>query len=389
MKNKLTGIIIGMLIGVITMGSVIYANPELLFNSVNIEVNGSKVAEKNQNYTLTDGTEVPFSIVYNGTTYLPFRKLGELMNKEIGWDAETETAYCFDTQSNPSGVAFLLSETSHQYKNHLDSLSSLITGYFGSSDNEYKTMMAGYLQEFNDILYDRNSTYNESKEHILKNTTNPDFIKTIEILDQMQIIANDAQKLTTNLCLSYDDEKYRSFFDLMSEISKKELKIQSLLSKYQSLFLNENISNVTIEKNNTTISNTEEIFLTYYIADKYMDTINKINDDSTDYIVAKHYENTTLMNVAKESVASSISSFEDCAKLLKEIKPQLENDADFISILIKTEKLKECAENVALLAPKLMQSYDENTNLKLSNNIQLAIEYYSEIEKELFEKVIL
>lgn len=61
-------------------------------NTVNIALNGQQVAAKGENYTLADGTQVPYSISYNGTTYLPIRKVGELLGQDIYWDQATGTA---------------------------------------------------------------------------------------------------------------------------------------------------------------------------------------------------------------------------------------------------------------------------------------------------------
>lgn len=61
-------------------------------NSINIKLNGIQVASANETFKLDNGTEVPFSILYEGTTYLPMRKLAELLGKDVGWDGDTRTA---------------------------------------------------------------------------------------------------------------------------------------------------------------------------------------------------------------------------------------------------------------------------------------------------------
>lgn len=236
MKKKLIGIIIGILIGTLLTTGVIFANPELLFNSVNIDVNGNTVAQKNQNYTLSNGSEVPFSIVYNGTTYLPFRKLGELMNKEISWDEKTETAYCYDKESNPSGIAFYLDEVSDYYKTHIEILLDIVNNRYNILGENNKSITAEYLQTFNDDLYICNTDYNESKEYILNTTNNSDFIECIELLDQIQRIANDSQKLATSLCISYDETKHQELYDLDHNTSVISRQVSSLLTKYQSIY---------------------------------------------------------------------------------------------------------------------------------------------------------
>lgn len=51
---------------------------EVLFNTVKLTVNGQKVEAD--------------TIAFNGTTYVPLRAIGEMLDKEVGWDQETQTA---------------------------------------------------------------------------------------------------------------------------------------------------------------------------------------------------------------------------------------------------------------------------------------------------------
>lgn len=59
-----------------------------VLNSVSITRNGGYVAVADENYALADGTEVPYSILYQGTTYLPVRKVAELIGKDVTWQGE-------------------------------------------------------------------------------------------------------------------------------------------------------------------------------------------------------------------------------------------------------------------------------------------------------------
>jgi len=92
MKNKLTGLLIGIIIGCFcTLGTIYADNLDVLLNSVKININGATLLNSNENYTLADGSEVPSSLIYGGTTYLPIRKLSELLGREIAWDGDTRT----------------------------------------------------------------------------------------------------------------------------------------------------------------------------------------------------------------------------------------------------------------------------------------------------------
>lgn len=98
MKKYLSGFIAGVLTMIIMLGSIsVFAGDgtqsiHVVLNKINIAVNGKIAAKTGDNYTLDSGKSVPFSILYDGTTYLPLRKVSELVGKDIGWDGQTSTA---------------------------------------------------------------------------------------------------------------------------------------------------------------------------------------------------------------------------------------------------------------------------------------------------------
>lgn len=96
--KRFQGFICGFLAAIVLTISlpVLAASIDVIFNPLNIVINGAKAADKGENYTLANGNEVPFSIVYKGTTYLPLRKLAELMGKDIVLDSETDTVHLND-----------------------------------------------------------------------------------------------------------------------------------------------------------------------------------------------------------------------------------------------------------------------------------------------------
>ena len=66
---------------------VTYKTIQVLYNDISLVVDGVPVTPKDAN-----GVEVePF--VYNGTTYLPVRAVGEAINKQVTWDGNTQTVY--------------------------------------------------------------------------------------------------------------------------------------------------------------------------------------------------------------------------------------------------------------------------------------------------------
>lgn len=96
--KRIQGFICGFLAAIVLLVSVpaLAASIDVIFNPLNIVINGVKAANKGENYTLVNGNEVPFSIVYKGTTYLPLRKISELMGKDLTLDSTTDTVHLND-----------------------------------------------------------------------------------------------------------------------------------------------------------------------------------------------------------------------------------------------------------------------------------------------------
>lgn len=86
MKKYFKGFIIGLLLATlltnVAMGGTVKKTIEVIYNSVNLTVNGEKVDADN--------------ILYNGTTYVPLRAISEMLGKEVGWNQATYTASIYD-----------------------------------------------------------------------------------------------------------------------------------------------------------------------------------------------------------------------------------------------------------------------------------------------------
>ena len=93
-SKSLKGFIVGFISAMVMLSSVyVYAQGlEVVLNKVNIAVNGIIVGPAGQNFKLDNGSSVPYSILYEGTTYLPIRKVAEVLGKEVTWDGTTNTA---------------------------------------------------------------------------------------------------------------------------------------------------------------------------------------------------------------------------------------------------------------------------------------------------------
>jgi hypothetical protein len=62
------------------------------FNKINISVNGTMTAVSGESFVRTTG-DVPYSILYKGTTYLPLAKVCEFVGKAVSWDGDTRTVF--------------------------------------------------------------------------------------------------------------------------------------------------------------------------------------------------------------------------------------------------------------------------------------------------------
>lgn len=104
MKNTLKGYLIGVLSTILLIGSVCYASSgtktiEAFYNNIKIYVDGVKIDPKDAN----GNTVEPF--IYNGTTYLPVRAIGEAIGKTVSWDGATQSVYIGE---KPGDVQYLM-----------------------------------------------------------------------------------------------------------------------------------------------------------------------------------------------------------------------------------------------------------------------------------------
>lgn len=99
MKKIIRGSVVSVLVMMLLFTTVYGANSQkidAILNALNISVNGEQIAKSGESYTLSNGTKVPYSISYAGTTYLPMKKVAELLNKNVEYVKETKTAKIMD-----------------------------------------------------------------------------------------------------------------------------------------------------------------------------------------------------------------------------------------------------------------------------------------------------
>ena len=59
----------------------------VVYNNIKIYVDGNRIDPKDANGNIVE----PF--IYNGTTYLPVRAIGEALGKDVSWDGDTQTVF--------------------------------------------------------------------------------------------------------------------------------------------------------------------------------------------------------------------------------------------------------------------------------------------------------
>lgn len=95
MKKRLQGLILGILIGTMLTSGIVFAKQisetiNAVYMNVKLVIDGEEITPKDANGNVVE----PF--IYNGTTYLPVRAIGEAFDKDVHWDGETATVYVGD-----------------------------------------------------------------------------------------------------------------------------------------------------------------------------------------------------------------------------------------------------------------------------------------------------
>lgn len=111
MKKDLKSMMLGCVIGAVAMGAMPVMGYDgtrtiqAVFKNIKICVDGAEMTPRD-----TAGKEVePF--IYNGTTYLPVRAVGEAVGKEVTYDGSTNTVYL-----GKSGVKSYLGQQIEAYQ---------------------------------------------------------------------------------------------------------------------------------------------------------------------------------------------------------------------------------------------------------------------------------
>lgn len=77
----------GMVTGTALAANTVYKNIRVQYCGIKLMVNGAPVTPKDAN----GSTVEPF--IYNGTTYLPVRAVGNALGQDVSWNGSTKTVY--------------------------------------------------------------------------------------------------------------------------------------------------------------------------------------------------------------------------------------------------------------------------------------------------------
>lgn len=96
--KRIQGFICGFLAAIVLLVSVpaLAETITTTFNVISIKINGEMVVKSGESFILANGNKVPYTIVYNGTTYLPLREMVRLVGKDLVFDGATSTADIVD-----------------------------------------------------------------------------------------------------------------------------------------------------------------------------------------------------------------------------------------------------------------------------------------------------
>ncbi|QUI20996.1 hypothetical protein HZI73_01205 [Vallitalea pronyensis] len=153
-KNR--RMIIAVLLICITYSGITFAysntNIEVLFNYINIKINGEKVDLDN--------------FIYENTTYVPLRKVSELLNKDVIWNDVTKTANIVEN-----------SNSSKAYYTEYDGFRNALITHINNNELDLEFIIKNITQEdititlkypyFDFAIYDENESeiYRHSKAY--------------------------------------------------------------------------------------------------------------------------------------------------------------------------------------------------------------------------------
>ena len=159
-RKSLKGFISGFVVAVLLISSVsvfasgaIRENIEIIKNNIKLVIDGKPVEFGKD----ADGKQIePF--IYNGTTYLPVRAVGEAVGKKVDWDGATQTVYL----GEKPGETNYMTEVLNPYNNNNTTIFNLNdTEILDIAGTEFKTGYRPSSWRGGELKFNLNSLYKE------------------------------------------------------------------------------------------------------------------------------------------------------------------------------------------------------------------------------------
>jgi len=160
MKEKLKGFVLGIVVTALLLCSVNVFAADFVKQTIQVTYSNIKL--------LVDGKPVVFGkdskgnqiepFIYNGTTYLPVRAVGEALGKKVDWDGATQTVY---VGQKPGEVNYM-TEAVEPYKVYNTTVYTLSSpDKFSMAGKNYKTgyVFGGYIDSY--VLFNLDGQYEE------------------------------------------------------------------------------------------------------------------------------------------------------------------------------------------------------------------------------------
>ncbi len=160
MKKRAQGLVAGILIGAIgasgiaTVAKNVMETIEVSYSDIQIFVDGEKIEPKDAAGQAVE----PF--IYNGTTYLPVRAVGNAIGKEVSWDGVEKVVYL---GAKPGETANWLDECAPYQYHGCEEYKMADNKFFVMSGNKYTNGYTMYLWNpagTAEAIYNLNGKYN-------------------------------------------------------------------------------------------------------------------------------------------------------------------------------------------------------------------------------------
>lgn len=224
MKQKLQGLIIGIVLTLILSGTIALAAPqmvEVLYNNIKISINGNAIKSDTE----------PF--IYNNRTYIPARAVAEGMGGTVFWNEDTNTVEIYDQDKNKLSsfydAVYLLGTSSRLYEIQQSiSLSSNISNYEKRDSYAYNI----YYESFKivrDSFNDNKNNYSVMANSIINNGSSAKNVEVAKKILDMITKIEDTINIQTDLYVSFDLDKYKKLVDNTYDITVYNTDIRNLI----------------------------------------------------------------------------------------------------------------------------------------------------------------